>query len=57
LDRTLYARTTSKQAVDNSIFWAEEFDLKSYTTASDANREEHQRIECLRESSSKIGCT
>ncbi|KAM3179593.1 hypothetical protein ACTXT7_000328 [Hymenolepis weldensis] len=29
LDRTLYARSTSKQSTGNSIFWAEEFDLKT----------------------------
>ncbi|KAL5111125.1 hypothetical protein TcWFU_000251 [Taenia crassiceps] len=31
LDRTLYARTTSKQCLGNSIFWAEEFDLNGWS--------------------------
>ncbi|KAL5966360.1 Ras GTPase-activating protein raskol [Taenia solium] len=34
LDRTLYARTTSKQCLGNSIFWAEEFDLNNLPDVS-----------------------
>ncbi|VDM30398.1 unnamed protein product [Hydatigera taeniaeformis] len=34
LDRTLYARTTSKQCFGNSIFWAEEFDLNNIPDVS-----------------------
>nr|CDS30227.1 synaptic ras gtpase activating protein syngap [Hymenolepis microstoma] len=34
LDRTLYARTTSKQSTSNSIFWAEEFDLNNLPDVS-----------------------
>ncbi|VDL61604.1 unnamed protein product [Hymenolepis diminuta] len=34
LDRTLYARSTSKQSTGNSIFWAEEFDLNNLPDVS-----------------------